>query len=116
MINNQINSNIVLFTELVKTPIMTYDLATLDNMTENFGSLPNMWKIVLKDKENRFLSEFQSNYYHSDIRQDNESIKESKFVIKNDSVVLGYGHVIFDIDNIVKDIDNQTGTVIQIAY
>jgi len=115
MINNQIDSNIVLFTELVKTPIMTYDLATLDNMTENFGSLPNMWKIVLKDKDNRFLSEFQSNYYHSDIKQDNESIKESTFVIKNDSVILGYGHVIFDIDNIIKDIENQTGTVIQIA-
>ena len=115
MVDTQINSNIVLFTELVKTPIMTYDLATLDNMTENFGNLPNMWKVVLTDKDNRVLSEFQSNYYHNDIKQDNKSIKESRFVISNDSGIIGYCNVIFDIDNIVKNIDEQTGTVIQIA-
>jgi len=117
MLDKQINSNIVLFQELVKTPMMVYDLATLDNMTQRFGKLPNIDIIILKDSKKRILSKFKDHNGKRD--HDMEHIpaehKEIEFTIEDDGTILGYGYVIFDTEDVMNKIKENTQNIILIA-
>jgi signal transduction histidine kinase/DNA-binding NarL/FixJ family response regulator/HPt (histidine-containing phosphotransfer) domain-containing protein len=113
IIDKQTKSNIELLKESVKVPLMVYDLATLDNIIEHFGKLPNVDKIILQDINKKIISKFE-------ITTSNEKInlnyyKYVDFVIKDDTVLLGYGSIEFNLNQIYDQINKETKNVIIIA-
>ena len=117
IIDKQLESNIELFKELVKTPMMVYDLATLDNMTERFANLPNVDNVILKDVNSKVISKF-INHHNQKLNKTKEYIDNHKYIeftIKNDETILGEGTVLFDISDVVMQINKHTQNIIIIA-
>ncbi len=57
LIEEKIETGTALFTEMVKTPLIVYDLGTLDNQAENFVQLKNIIAVKIVDKQQRLLSD-----------------------------------------------------------
>jgi len=117
LVDNQIKSSVILFKELVKTPLMVYDLATLDNMTERFGNLPNIDYVILKDDKGRILSKFtkSDNIKKFDIKSSNTNYKYIEFTIKDERTILGKGSVVFNKKKANTKINEHTKNIIKIA-
>lgn len=60
LIDEKIQTATTLFTEMVKTPLIVYDLGTLDDQSEIFTSLKNIIAVKVFDKQNRLISSFTS--------------------------------------------------------
>ncbi|MCI4624504.1 MAG: HAMP domain-containing histidine kinase [Candidatus Magnetoovum sp. WYHC-5] len=58
LLYEKIDASTMLFGELIKTPLMIYDLATIDNEVKMFSSLKNVDTIIVQDKNDRVLSTF----------------------------------------------------------
>lgn len=56
LISEKIDSNISFLKNLIVIPLSIYDLATLDNITENTANLKYINSIIILDNENRIIS------------------------------------------------------------
>lgn len=60
LIEDKIQTGTRLFTEIIKTPIMVYDLGTLDNQCASFTGIKNIVAVKVFDLKNRVLSHANS--------------------------------------------------------
>lgn len=107
LISEKIDSNISFLENLIVIPLSIYDLATLDNITENTANLKYINSIIILDSENNIVSskfkfkyksieeilEIKSNKNLSS-REDEYELRYEEF--KEDGVYLGSMYVIFD--------------------
>jgi signal transduction histidine kinase len=107
LISEKIDSNISFLKNLIVIPLSIYDLATLDNITENTANLKYINSIIILDSENNIVSskfkfkdksieeilEIKSNKNLSSNKDEYELRYEN---FKEDGVYLGSMYVIFD--------------------
>lgn len=79
LIEEKIKTGTVLFSEMVKTPLAIYDLATLDNQAESFVQLKNIVAVKIFDNGNHLLS-----YAKTD-----KAIDIDKYSKSSDNIALG---------------------------
>ena len=118
------DSNISFLEELVKVPLVVYDLATLDELTKKTTSLSYIDSIIILDSKKNILSEdFNNTFLSKDVILDLKQDKEFKFSnkiynlvykeIHEEDSLLGSIYVIFDNTNIINLIEkNRYNTVL----
>lgn len=105
--NQKIDSNISFLEEMIKIPISVYDLATLDNFTNNAVQINYINSIIILDNRNKIVSKkYNFEYLNIDeflkIKEDKEFVfKDKNFEIKykklyEDNILLGSMYIVFD--------------------
>jgi len=99
---------------MVKTPLIVYDLGTLDNQAESFVKLKNIAGAKVFDKDHRLLSnaraDSQINMDHfedlsGDIEYNGRTFRLINSTIKMDDETIGYAKILFEITESLKIID-----------
>jgi len=115
LIEEKIETGTTLFTELVKTPLVVYDIATLDDSVESFSHLKNIMAVEILDNENRVLSHITNNV---DIDMNNFKNKLTELKIgerifklrtediKVDGDIYGKAKILFELTDILNTINN----------
>ena len=110
--NIQISSR--LFSELAKTPLAVYDLATLDNQAESFTSLKDVVAVQIYNEQNKILSYVNSNpeLNINDFNETSDNFIKGerafrvKIVpVKIDNNLLGHAKILFEITQSIKEIE-----------
>lgn len=107
LIEEKIDSNISFLEKLLVIPLSIYDLATLDNITENTTQLKYINSIIILDNENRIVSsKYKFNYLNlEDIlnikSNKNLAFENSEYELRykefhEEGVYIGSIYVIFD--------------------
>jgi len=112
LISNNIKTNKVLLKEMVKTPVMIYDLATLDNMLEKYAQLQNVDSIKIYDARKKLISSFNEEV---DMTARDELHRYVEFKLIDDGITIGYIEMLFDLNDIYLQIDENTKNIIIIA-
>lgn len=119
LMDEKIQISSELLVELVKTPLIVFDIATIDNAVESFSRIKNVVAVQVTDQNNNVLSNYlQRNTISSDVF--NSSHQHSmKFVessngeyhiyslpvnIENEEI--GHIHFAFNVTESVKTIEN----------
>ncbi|MGA1933593.1 ATP-binding protein [Arcobacter sp. YIC-464] len=110
LVNKNIKTNEFLLKEMIKTPIIMYDLATLDNILEKFADLQNVNNVKIYDANNKLISKFKEQ-----INPNIEFYKHVQFNIVEDDIKVGFAEVTFDLSEIYSQIDEHTKDIILIA-
>lgn len=89
LIKEKIDSNIAFLKNLVVIPLSVYDLATLDNITDNTAQIKYINSIVILNKEDKIVS---ANYKfrHKSIREILKINKDNEFYIDDNYYELRY--------------------------
>ncbi len=115
LIDEKIETGTALFTEMAKTPLVIYDLGTLDNQTEAFVRLKNIAAVKVVDEEQRLLSSATTDPRISIDRFDRKSgnIEENGRIfrlvrspIKIDNDQIGEAQILFEITESLKIINH----------
>lgn len=119
LVHTDVESSSKLFSELIKTPLIINDLATIDNAVESFNEIEyisavritNMKNIVIShlNDENQYKDIFDNNIENIEI---NEKIFQLKsFLIEINDKKLANVQILYeltDIYNVIKDNRNRT--------
>ncbi len=114
LIEEKIQTATSLFTEMVKTPMITYDLGTLDNQVESFTNIKNIVAVKLFDNQNKLLSNITSDPKFTvdsfpeatgDIQQENRIFRFVNVPITVDGEILGNAKVLFELTESLQTID-----------
>lgn len=119
LINTNINTSSKLFAEVIKTPLIINDLATIDNYVESLREMDYIVAIRIINFENIVISHFndENNYkiiFDNDIpnvKTDNEILQLKSFPIKIEGAILGKVQILYelsDIQNIIEENKNKT--------
>lgn len=114
LIEEKIKTSTALFSEVVKTPLIIYDLATLDNQTKGFVNLKNIATVQVFDKEQHLLSEASTESkididHFSALSHDIEfegrtfRLENIPILVKNEKI--GYAKILFEITDSLEIID-----------
>lgn len=115
LIEEKIETGTTLFTEMVKTPLIVYDLGTLDNQAESFVTLKNIAAVKVFDKEHRLLSNASSDSHidmdrfeeiSGDIGDNGRTFRLIDVSIKMDDETIGYAKILFEISESLEIIDD----------
>ncbi len=112
LIDKDTKTNALLFQEMIKTPLMVYDLATLDNMLSKFVNLPIVSQVELKDTNNNLLSHFSDEIHKS---FNNKFHKVINLKLKDNDIELGQVKIVFDLHSTYDKIEENTQKMINIA-
>lgn len=112
-----------LLVELVKTPLITYDLATLDDIVKTFSKIDNVVAIQVDDANEKMISGYSSD------GSNNKSIHENSMYLQDDKYIttvadiivedeyLGHIEFVFDITEQIQSIkNNKYNTYILITF
>ena len=112
-----------LLVELVKTPLITYDLATLDDIVKTFSKIDNVVAIQVDDANEKMISGYSSD------GSNNKSIHENSMYLQDDKYIttvadiivedeyLGHIEFVFDITEQIQSIkNNRYNTYILITF
>ena len=113
IVEQDITSSIKLFKKLIKTPVMIYDLATLDDIVNEFGKLPNVDEVKIYDSKGRLLSKYIADV-HKDEKFDKYH-KEVNFSIFEDNSRIADVKIIFDLNEVYCKIVQNRNDIIKIA-
>lgn len=114
LIEEKIETGTTLFTEMVKTPLLIYDLGTLDNQAESFVKLKNIAAAKVFDKDHRLLSNARADSHISmdhfedlsgDIEYQERTFRLINSTIKIDDATIGYAKILFEITESLEIID-----------
>ncbi|MFZ3053183.1 MAG: response regulator [Sulfuricurvum sp.] len=114
LIEEKIQTATSLFGEMVKTPMITYDLGTLDNQIESFTNIKNIVAVKLFDNQNKLLSNITSDpkltvdsfpEATGDIQQENRIFRLVNVPITVDGEILGNAKVLFELTESLQTID-----------
>lgn len=114
LIEEKVETGTTLFTEMVKTPLIIYDLGTLDNQSESFVKLKNIAATKVFDKDHRLLSDASAdaeiNIDHfedlsDDIEYNGRTFRLINSTIKMDDETIGYAKILFEITESLNIID-----------
>jgi signal transduction histidine kinase len=105
LINEKIDSNISFLKNLIIIPLSIYDLATLDNITENTANLKYINSIIILDSKNNIVSS-KFRFKYKSIKEileikSNENLSSDEYELryeefKEDDAYIGSMYVIFD--------------------
>ena len=105
LINEKIDSNISFLKNLIIIPLSIYDLATLDNITENTANLKYINSIIILDSKNNIVSS-KFRFKYKSIEEileikSNENLSSDEYELryeefKEDDAYIGSMYVIFD--------------------
>jgi len=115
LIEEKIETGTKLFTELIKTPLIVYDLGTLDNAVESFTHIKNIVAVKITDNQNRILSHI-SNSADIDVESFDKDSTEFKFKdrifrlstlnIEMEGDRLGRAKIVFELTESLKTIEH----------
>lgn len=114
LIEEKIETGTTLLIELVKTPMIIYDLGTLDNQSESFVKLKNVVAVDVFDKEHRLLSSATSDSRididrfktpNVDIPDGERTFRVIHSPIQIDHETIGYAKIVFEITESLKIIE-----------
>lgn len=114
LIEEKIETGTTLFSEMVKTPLIIYDLGTLDNQAESFVKLKNIAAAKVFDKDHRLLSNARAdsaiNMDHfedlsGDIEHNGRTFRLINSTIQMDDEIIGYAKILFEITESLEIID-----------
>lgn len=114
MIEEKVETGTTLFTEMVKTPLLIYDLGTLDNQAESFVKLKNIAAVKVFDKDRRLLSNMRADSdidmeffedFSGDIEYEGRTFRLINSQIKIDDETVGYAKILFEMTESLKIID-----------
>jgi signal transduction histidine kinase len=130
ILHNEIKTEKKLFTKLIETPLITYDLATLDELTNSFTKLENVKSVSIFDTNNILLSKsiikneinntkdnIQTKRETKLLKNNNDNIYTYKKerIIDNEKNLLGYASFSFDLSKVTNIIEEHTKNIISIA-
>ena len=105
LINEKIDSNISFLKNLIIIPLSIYDLATLDNITENTANLKYINSIIILDSKNNIVSS-KFRFKYKSIEEileikSNENLSSDEYELryeefKEEDAYIGSMYVIFD--------------------
>jgi len=114
LIKEKIETGTKLFTELIKTPLIVYDLGTLDNAIESFMHIKNIASVKIIDNQNRVIS-YASNSVDTDVdifdkdqvdfKVKDRTFRLSRLDIKIDGEKLGSAKIVFELTESLKTIE-----------
>jgi len=116
LIKEKIETSSKLFTEIVKTPLLVYDLATIDNAVDNFLNIGNVMGVQIFDSNGREIShKHNDSYTHKNILEttiDGRIFRLKSLPITIEGEVIGNVHIVYEITNSFKAIeDNRNFTL-----
>lgn len=106
MIDEKVETTTKLFSELIKAPLISYDLATIDTAVESLMKIKNIVCVRVTDRKERVISYVHSAHYpyknnfHNGTHQLNingRTFRESQQMILFDGEYLGKMSIIFEI-------------------
>ncbi|MDO9055630.1 MAG: ATP-binding protein [Sulfuricurvum sp.] len=115
LIEEKIETGTTLFTEMMKTPLIIYDLGTLDNQAESFVKLKNIAAVKVFDKEHRLLSNASADSHikmdrfeetSGDIEENGRTFRLIEASIKMDDETIGYAKILFEISESLEIIED----------
>lgn len=115
LIEEKIETGTALFTEMAKTPLIVYDLGTLDNQAESFIKLKNIAAVKVLDKEQRLLSNVSTDTQinidrfdtlSGDIAENGRTFRLVSAPIKIDNEQIGEVKILFEITESLRIIDD----------
>ncbi len=117
--DEKIEASSQLFGHLIRTPLITYDLATLDDAIKNFALVKNIVAIQIEDRTHRPLSVYEKiaslsfsffrqhkEHHHKEIFHEGRYYRFESIQIIAAGEPLGHAHFIFDITESVERIQN----------
>jgi len=113
LVKNETQVKKELFKKLIQTPLITYDLATLDDLVNNFVDLPMVKSVRIFDYNNKLLS----NKIET-TKEDNDKYYlyfENEKIIDNNDNLNGYISFVFDSSKTVDIVKEHTKEIIIIA-
>jgi len=132
ILENEMKSEKSLFIKLIETPLITYDLATLDDLTQSFTKLENVENVYIYDRNNTLLSKSDNINLNKDnlnndkkqTKRETKLLKENQdfYHFKNEKIfgsegnLLGYSSFTFNISQINNIIKEHTQNIITIAF
>ena len=114
LINEKIEATTKLFTELVKAPLIIYDIATIDNGVESLIKVKNVVAVKIIDNEKRIISHRhhkdydKSNIFDEDsaeLQLNEKTFRKIHEVIVLDGEVLGNATIVFEITDSLNTIE-----------
>lgn len=114
LLEEKIETGMTLFKEMVKTPLLVYDLGTLDNQAESFVQLKNIAAVKIFDKNHRFVSGASaetiigidnSEQRSGDIELNGRTFRLVDTPITIEREVVGYAKILFETSESLKIID-----------
>jgi len=115
LIEEKIQTGTTLFTEMIKTPLVVYDLGTLDNQSEIFTSLKNIIAVKVFDTQERLLSSFSSDqtlnidYFDDkagDIERQGRTYRLVTVPVIVEDEVIGKAKILFEITESLETINH----------
>jgi two-component system NtrC family sensor kinase len=114
LLDKKVKVSSELFTNLIKTPVMMYDIATIDDMIKVFVQTDEILKVEVKDKDNNILSVYEEkNNKYTEDSTNYINIEKNIFI---NSQLLGKVEIIYDIHDIKDNINHVTNTILLIAF
>jgi signal transduction histidine kinase len=114
LLDKKVKVSSELFTNLIKTPVMMYDIATIDDMIKVFVQTDEILKVEVKDKDNNTLSVYEEkNNKYTEDSTNYINIEKNIFI---NSQLLGKVEIIYDIHDIKDNINHVTNTILLIAF
>lgn len=121
LLHEKVQASTELLVELIKTPLVTYDLATIDDAVKSFSRIDNFVAIQISNAEHLTVSNYvkektisQENFEEAThqgsglIKYDNQTYQLFTVNITEDEQNIGHIHFVFSTTNILKSIeDNQ---------
>lgn len=114
LIDEKIETGSELFSQLVKTPMATFDLATLDNQAESFTGHKNVVAVQIYSPQNKILSyaNSDSKLNINDFNETSHEITKGERIfivrivpIKVDDTLLGSAKILFEVTDVHKEIE-----------
>lgn len=115
LIEEKIETGTTLFTEMVKTPLVVFDLATLDDQAKSFVQLKNIAAVKVFDKDGRLVSHASVDptldiddftIFSHDVMKDERTfrLKNIPIVIKGEEI--GYAKILFELTESLKIVED----------
>ncbi len=121
--NDKLEVSSQLLVELVKTPLITYDLATLDDIVKNFSEINNVVAIQVDNANDKMISSYSNNgSNHKSIHENNMYMQDDKYITTIADIIvedeyLGHIEFVFDTTEQIQSIKkNKNNTYILITF
>lgn len=114
LIEEKIETGSTLFTEMVKTPLMIYDLATLDDQAKDFVELKNIAGVKVFDKDEHLVSQASTDpkldmddftVLSHDILKNERIFRVKNVPIMMKGTQIGHAKILFELTESLKIID-----------
>lgn len=124
LIDEKVQAATALFSELLKTPLIVYDTATIDNAVESFLRIKNVVAVKITDNQNRVISHLHSDGYEykdiftkgSEAKSGERTFRQNTQIILFDGEVLGSVRIVFEITQSLETIQENKNLTFTLVF